>query len=210
VTSPLLANIYLDRLDRFVEQTLSPAYTRGQAKRLNPEYVRLCKNRSLAKEKGDMATYRELGRTLAKMATQVVYDPGYRRLKYVRYADDFILGFHGPRGEAETIKGRIGDFLRDHLKLELSPEKTLITHATEKARFLGYEITTWPKREAGSVDPTGSHRGASGGIKLMIPARVVVDLSRLYKAKGRPKARNSHRFDDDFTIIAAYGSVYRG
>ena len=67
-----------------------------------------------------MATYRELGRTLAKMATQVAYDPGYRRLKYVRYADDFLLGFHGPECEAETIKGRIGDFLRDHLKLELS------------------------------------------------------------------------------------------
>src|SRR4051812_46177817 len=96
--------------------TISPAYDRGGKKRLNPEYVRLCKRRSLAKEKGDMATYRELGRTLSGMATQVAYDPGYRRLKYVRFADDFILGLHGPECEAETIKGRIRDFLRDHLK----------------------------------------------------------------------------------------------
>jgi group II intron reverse transcriptase/maturase len=207
IISPLLANIYLDRLDQHVETTISPAYTRGGKKRLNPEYVRLCKNRSLAKEKGDMATYRELGRTLSGMATQVAYDPGYRRLKYVRYADDFILGFHGPEGEAETIKGRIGDFLRDRLKLELSPEKTLITPAAEEARFLGYEITTFAKRDSDTVSATRSNRG---GIKLMIPAKVVVNLSGLYKGKGRPKPKDSHRFDDDFTVIAAYGSVYRG
>jgi group II intron reverse transcriptase/maturase len=208
IISPLLANIYLDKLDQYVDQTLSPAFTRGKAKRLNPDYVRICKNRSLAKQKGDMATYRELGRALSKMATQVPYDPGYRRLKYVRYADDFIIGFVGPIGEAETIKQRIGDFLRDHLKLELSPEKTLITHATERARFLGYEITTYSKRETASVDQ--SLRGSSGNIKLMIPAKVVVNLSGLYKSKGRPKEQPAHLFDDDFTVIASYGSVYRG
>jgi hypothetical protein len=92
VISPLLANIYLDRLDGFVEQTLIPAHTKGKSKRLNPEYVHLCKKRSVAKERGEMATYRELGRVLARMPTQVSHDSGYRRLKYVRYADDFLLG----------------------------------------------------------------------------------------------------------------------
>ena len=207
IVSPLLANIYLDQLDQHVETTISPAYNRGKVKRLNPDYVRLCKRRSLAKKKGDMATYRDLGHTLSKMQTQVAYDPGFRRLKYVRYADDFILGFHGPESEAETIKGHIGDFLRDHLKLELSPEKTLITPATERARFLGYEITTFDKQQSGSVD---SGRSGRGSIKLAIPAKVVVELSSLYKVKGRPKAKHDHRFDDDFTVIATYGSVYRG
>jgi group II intron reverse transcriptase/maturase len=173
IISPLLANVYLDRLDQQVEKTISPAFNRGKVKRLNPEYVRICKNRSLAKAKGDMATYRELGIILSKMQTQVTYDPGYRRLKYARYADDFILGFSGPESEAEVIKGRIGDFLRDQLKLELSPEKTLITHASGKARFLGYEITTWDKRESKSVNAS---RGDIGGIKLVIPAKVVVNL----------------------------------
>jgi group II intron reverse transcriptase/maturase len=211
VASPLFANIYLDRLDQYVEQTLIPAYTRGRAKRIDPEYRHLCNKRSVAKRKGDMTTYRELGRVLAKMPTQVSHDPDYRRLRYVRYADDFLLAFVGPKGEAEAIKSSIGNFLRDDLKLEMSPDKTLITHAgTDKARFLGYEITTWEKREAGSVDPTRSHRGASGGIKLMIPAKVVVGLSGLYKEKGRPAPRHSHRDDDDFSIIATYGSVYRG
>ena len=56
-------------------------------------------------------------------------DPGYRRLRYVRYADDILLGFAGPKAEAEEIKRRLAQFLHDDLKLELSETKTLITHA---------------------------------------------------------------------------------
>jgi group II intron reverse transcriptase/maturase len=207
VASPLLANIYLDRLDQHVEMMICPAYTMGRVKKLDPQYVSLCKKRSLAKERGQMALYRELGRVLAKMPTQVSHDPGYRRLKYVRYADDFILGFVGPRREAEMIRDQIGGFLHEHLKLEMSPEKTLITHAGDRARFLGYEITTRAKRGSRSVS---TERVSSHGIKLMIPAQVVVDLSGLYKAKGRPAPKLGHRFDDDFEVIAHYGSVYRG
>ena len=108
----------------------------------------------------------------------------------MRYADDFILGFAGPKSEAETIKTWIGNFLRDHLKLELSPEKTLITHAaTETARFLGYEITTRSKRDSRSVS---ANRTGSLNIKLMIPAQVVVNLSGLYKEKGRPTPLSQH------------------
>lgn len=70
-------------------------------------------------------------------------DPGFRRLRYVRYCDDHLLGFTGPKAEAEEIKIRLATFLRDELELELSHEKTLITHArTDAARFLGYEIIT--------------------------------------------------------------------
>ncbi len=208
IASPLLANIYLDQLDKHVEQMIIPAFTTGKVKKLNPEYVYLCKKRSVAQEKGDMALYRELGRVLAKMPTQVSHDPHYRRLKYVRYADDFLLGFVGPKSEAETIRTCIGEFLRDHLKLEMSPDKTLITHAgTDKAKFLGYEITARPKRESRAVT---SARTGSGGMRLLIPAKVVVGLSGLYKTKGRPAPKHGHRFDDDFSIIAIYGSVYRG
>ena len=69
-------------------------------------------------------------------------DPGYRRLFYIRYADDQLLGFAGPKAEAEEIKARLAAFLRETLALELNASKTLITHArTRAARFLGYEIT---------------------------------------------------------------------
>ena len=70
------------------------------------------------------------------------HDPGYRRLRYIRYADDHLLGFAGPKAEAEEIKQRLAQFLHDELKLELAAAKTLITHArTQAARFLGYDIT---------------------------------------------------------------------
>ena len=69
-------------------------------------------------------------------------DPGYRRLKYTRYADDHILGFIGPKAEAGEIKARLAEFLRETLGLELNQDKTLITHArTQRARFLGYDIS---------------------------------------------------------------------
>src|SRR5205807_6836131 len=71
----------------------------------------------------------------------VLDDPDYRRLRYVRYADDFLLGFVGPKKEADEINEQLRQFLQETLKLELSEEKTLITHArTEYARFLGYEV----------------------------------------------------------------------
>jgi hypothetical protein len=67
--------------------------------------------------------------------------PEFRRLYYVRYADDFLLEFAGPRAEAETIKGQLGTVLQESFKLTLSEAKTVITHAwTEAAHVLGYDI----------------------------------------------------------------------
>ena len=83
-----------------------------------------------------------LRRQAQTMPSMDVNDPNYRRLKYVRYADDFLLGFIGPRSEAEEIKQHLGRFLEEELKLHLSETKTLITHArSEAARFLGYGAT---------------------------------------------------------------------
>lgn len=56
-------------------------------------------------------------------------DPNFRRLWYVRYADDFLLGLMGPKNEAMVIKQKISEFLSKDLKLELNAEKTLVTHA---------------------------------------------------------------------------------
>src|SRR5262249_33096076 len=144
VISPLLANIYLDRLDKFVE-TLIPEFTRGEFKRKVREYNRITSQIRRLKAKGaDESDLKPLRQKLRFLGNRDPFDPDYRRLRYVRYADDFLLGFDGPKEEAEGIKARIGGFLGDHLKLELSPEKTLITHArTDKARFLGYDISTF-------------------------------------------------------------------
>src|SRR5471030_444847 len=102
-------------------------------------------------------------------------DPGYRRLRYIRYADDELLGFTGPKAEAEEIKERLTRFLRDELRLELSQDKTLITHArTRAARFLGYDIITQQ-----STRITSGRRTVNGGIGLWVPPDVI-------KAKAAP------------------------
>jgi len=85
---------------------------------------------------------RVLRRAMRQMPSGDPTDPTYRRLRYIRYADDFLLGLAGPRAEAEEIQRQLDEFLRDTLKLELSETKTRITHArTEAARFLGYGIS---------------------------------------------------------------------
>ena len=93
-------------------------------------------------------------------------DPGYRRLRYIRYADDHLLGFTGPKAEAEDIKARLAAFLRETLGLELNQDKTLITHArTQPARFLGYDIIV----QHSDTKLTGGHRTANGKIALRVP-----------------------------------------
>ena len=142
VLSPILSNIYLDRLDRYVETVLIPEYTRGTKRANSPAYqvVKSAFRRSC--RRGDRDEARRLRQQLRRMPSRDPHDPGFRRLKYIRYADDQLLGFTGPKIEAEQIKQRLTQFLRDELKLELSQKKTLITHGrSQAARFLGYEIT---------------------------------------------------------------------
>jgi hypothetical protein len=138
VVSP---NIYLDRLDTYIEQNLLPAHNRGARRTPYRPYMRLWQRAWRLEQQGDRVAGRPLRKQMKTMPSRDPGDPGYRRLRYCRYADDWLLGFTGPRQEAEQIKARIGEFLHDQLKLELSPAKTLITHGrTQAARFLGYEI----------------------------------------------------------------------
>src|SRR5712675_1592540 len=163
VVSPILSNIYLHKLDEFVEQELIPQYTRGTSRKDNHEYKRLRRHMTSARLRGDRAAVRDLKKQLRAIPYGDPMDPGYRRLKYIRYADDHILGFIGPKAEAEQIKARLAAFLRETLALELNQSKTLITHArTRAARFLGYEITV----QHGNTKLTGGIRSANGRIAL--------------------------------------------
>jgi len=201
VISPILSNIYLDQLDKFVEKTFIPQYTRGKKKRRVTAYSRLHSQLCRSRKKGDNTRCKILLKALRYLSTVDQFDPNYRRLRYIRYADDFLLGFDGPKNEAEEIKNQLREFLRDHLKLELSPEKTLITHArTEKARFLGYHISTWNKPGL----------QGHGNITLRIPSQVIMDKTSRYKVHGKPIHRTELIEDSDFSIIEKYGSEYRG
>jgi group II intron reverse transcriptase/maturase len=207
VLSPCLSNIYLDRLDQFVETILMPEYNRGVLRKPNPEYKRVQSALTRARHRGDDAAVRLLRKRQRSMPSMDPQDPGYRRLRYVRYADDILLGFTGPKAEAEEIKRRLAQFLRDDLKLELSETKTLITHArTSAARFLGYEIIT----QYDDRKQTAGRRSVNGQIRLRVPVDVIKAKCSRYTQGGQPASRTELMNEPDHTIINRFGAEYRG
>jgi hypothetical protein len=217
IVSPVLSNILLDKLDKYVETVLIPKYTKGSEKRYNREYIRLMQRARRQRLNGNAAMARQWRRQAQKLPTRNPNDPQYRRLKYVRYADDFLLGFIGPREEAEEIKQQIGTFLHDELKLELSQTKTLITHArSEAARFLGYEITILQadrKRTAQyrwNVGKKTKCRNINGGIGLRVPRDVISEHGQRYKQGQKAKHRPERTHESDYDILMQYQSEYRG
>jgi hypothetical protein len=162
---------------------LIPHYTRGRIRRQDTAYARVRAARDRAHKRGDHATARELRKQLRSMPSGDPRDPGFRRLRYVRYCDDTLLGFTGPKAEAEEIKQRLTAFLRDELALELSADKTLITHArTQAARFLGYEITVLHNDRK----VTRGRRSANGVVSLKVPASVIKATKAPYLSRGKP------------------------
>jgi group II intron reverse transcriptase/maturase len=208
VVSPVLSNIYLDRFDTFVEQEVVPAWTRGRVRRRSREYGNITATIGYWRRKGDRDRVKALRKIQKSIPSGDVHDPGYRRLRYCRYADDHLLGFAGSKAEAEQIRDQLAAFLRCELKLELSTEKTLITHArTRKARFLGYDIWT---RQADTWHTRGG-RSINGSIALGVPPETVDTRCRTYQRKqGKPLIRNDLIRTSDYNIIAAFGSEYRG
>ncbi len=206
MASPILSSIYLDRLDRFVETELIPQYTRGQRRADNPAYRKLASQVSKARRLGDRAQARALSRTLRTLPSQDPDDPGYRRLRYLRYAGDHLPGFTGPRAEAEEIKARLGQFLAGELRLDLSRDKTLITRGrTGAARFLGYEITI---RDGSRV--RNGRRTGTGTVSLRVPRTVIKDKCAPHLKRGEPACRSALLNADDYAIVAAFGAEYRG
>lgn len=121
MASPLLSNIYLDRLDKFAGTILIPEYTRGARRTASRAYATVNNAIRAARRRGDRAAARKLRQQRQGLPYGEPRDPGYRRLRYIRYADDHLFGFTGTKAEAEQIKQRPAQFLREDLKLELSP-----------------------------------------------------------------------------------------
>jgi group II intron reverse transcriptase/maturase len=207
VVSPVLSNIYLHKLDEFAERELIPQCTRGSRRETNPEYKRVKDRLGYARSHGKRAAARDLGRQLRTLPSSDPMDPGYRRLRYVRYADDHILGFTGPKAEAEEIKAELARFLRETLGLELSREKTLITHArTQPARFLGYDIIV----QHSSTKLTAGHRTVNGKVALRVPPDVIKAQSARYRQHGKPWHRPRLQNLTDYEIVRTYGAEYAG
>jgi Type II intron maturase/Reverse transcriptase (RNA-dependent DNA polymerase) len=207
VASPILSSIYLHKLDEFVEKVLIPQYTRGVRRKGNPAYYKMKDAARTAHRRGDREAVRRMRKQSRTLPSGDPQDPGYRRLRYCRYADDHLLGFIGPKAEAEEIKNRLAQFLRDNLKLELSTDKTLITHArTGAARFLGYEITV----QHANKKISSGYRGANGVVALRVPRDVIKAKCAPYLMRGQPAPRTPLVNHDDHSIIEIYGAEYRG
>ena len=150
----------------------------------------------------------ELRKAMQQLPSGDPYDPGYRLLRYMRYADDSVLGFIGPKAEAGQIKESLETFLRDTLKLELSKEKTLITHATSQAaEFLGYELVN---QQANAMFDRNGRRKVNGRIGLRVPAKVIEQHRRAYMSNGKPADRHVLIHDGDYSIVSRYQAHFRG
>jgi group II intron reverse transcriptase/maturase len=208
ILSPLLSNIYLDRLDEYVETELLPAYNRGERRRPYLPYMRAHKAVWKLEKKGQREGTRQMRRELQKLPSRDPDDPAFRRLRYVRYCDDWLLGFTGTRREAEEIKDKLTAFLSGQLRLRLSEPKTLITHGrTRAARFLGYEIVV--HHDDTKHDRHG-HRSINGAIGLKVPMDVVRAKRGPYLRRGKPAPVLARVHDSDYQIVMRYQAEFRG
>ncbi|WP_325392885.1 reverse transcriptase/maturase family protein [Desulfitobacterium sp.] len=208
ILSPLLSNIYMDKFDQYMEKNILPAYNRGGRRAENKTYKALGQQMEKYKRHQDWKTVKELHKQRQSIPSKDTNDPAFRRLYYIRYADDWLLGFSGSKQETVKIKDEIRTFLATELKLTLSEEKTLITHAkTEKARFLGYDIHVL--QQDTKQDRRGQ-RSINGVIGFRIPDEKMKDKARQYKKSGKPTHRKERTVKSDFDIIAQYQSEFRG
>ena len=216
MVSPILSNILLHKLDQFVETVLIPQHTRGDKRKVNRQYIQLMSQAHYRFKKGQRQEAMKLRKAAQKLPSKDISDPDYRRLRYCRYADDFVLAFIGPKAEAEEIKRQLATFLREELKLNLSDEKTLLTHArSNAAKFLGYEITIRQRDTKHCRTKAGQRRGydtrsINGVVGLRVPRAVLLDKCKRYQKDGKSTHRAELLNESDFTIISTYQLEYRG
>lgn len=232
IISPILANIYLDKLDKYMKE-YAEKFDKGEKRAMNLEYKRHSGKMwwlgTKLKQTEDKETRRELidaikqhQRNRMHLPSVDEMDQGYRRIKYVRYADDFIIGVIGCKTNCEAIKEDIKNFLYERLKLSLSEEKTLITHGNKKAKFLGYEIYVRPFSDK-------TLRGQKSGVLikaygkkvvLEVPMSTMRDKLLYYEAmmiqqfEGKARWKSTSRTKlihlDDLEILDAYNREIRG
>jgi len=141
ICSPILANIYLDKLDRYMEQVIERDNL-GKYRKQNPKYIKVRSKLKKAKANGDKSAVKAAAKELKAISSVDVMDFNFRRVRYVRYADDFLIGTISDKAYAVQLKSEISKFLGDVLHLRLNDDKTIITNAKhDKAQFLGFHIS---------------------------------------------------------------------
>lgn len=230
IISPILANIYLDKFDKYMCE-YAENFNKGEKRARNNAYFRLntqaVLTRKKLKEETDEAKRQELAEKakalqdeLRKTSCSLEIDDTYRRIKYVRYADDFLIGVIGSKADCEKIKEDITVYMQKCLKLELSAEKTLITNAKEIAKFLGFDITVRNSSAMKRNKKGVLQRDFNRRVELRLPMETVKKKLKDYdaiqfiqenghevwKPKSRPKLVNKKPED----ILAQFNWEIRG
>ncbi len=225
IISPLLANIYLHELDKFVMKLKSEFDTPGVGQ-ITPEYRELHNeikrlSHRLTKVTGEeremvLAEYKPKRQKLMTIPCTAQTD---KKLKYVRYADDFLIAVKGNREDCQWIKSKLAEFIGDTLKMELSEDKTLITHSSKCARFLGYDVRV---RRSGKIKRGGpghvKMRTLNGGVELLVPLNDKIRQFVFTKGVAIQKKDGSmfpvHRKYlvglTDLEIVSVYNAELRG
>lgn len=235
IISPILSNIYLTEFDRYMERYIG-SFKRGKKRCKNEEYASLehklkyLRYEKLAPMKWNKLSNAEKVKAVesirdiraAMLSTEYsdTQDDGYKRIFYVRYADDWLCGVIGSKADTENIKADIRAYLRDELKLELSDDKTLITNGRDKARFLGYDICVAQDRSLRKDKNGHTRRVRHGKIKLYVPRDKWQKKLLEYKAleikyeNGKEIFKPVHRTylisNDDLEILMQYNAEIRG
>jgi group II intron reverse transcriptase/maturase len=221
LVSPILANIYLHELDEFVAG-LQTKREKGKRKRHNLTYHRLSHKKARLVAKGETHTkeFKDTIKRMRRLPTLQVDDPDFIRIKYLRYADDWLIGVCGSYALAEDIKQEIKHFLGETLRLTLSEEKTHITHArTQEALFLGTQLkmgnggeakVTWSTNQKGRMFKRRS-TGWETIMKAPIPKLIKKLSDRGFCTKeGEPTPKSGWAYLDAEQIVSLYSSVNRG
>ena len=223
IVSPLLANIYLNELDRFAKKMAEEFY-RPRARAKTVEYEKIAGLIGKTKKQLKTATGQEksdllrLQKELNVKLRQTTYSSKTDRvMKYIRYADDFIIGVKGDKSDCEHIKQLFSEFISHTLKMELSEEKTLITHSNQYARFLGYDVRV--RRDNTVKTKSGrSMRTLSGKVELCVPLADKIMpflfgksiIKQTHDGRLEPIARKYLYACTDLEIVSAFNSELRG
>ncbi len=234
--SPILANIYLDELDKYMEQyktgfDVGSSKSRqrsheyhaatGKAYYFKKKGTQIWDSLDVAERKRRAKTLKSLQREVRSLPAAIAKDSGYKTIQYARYADDFLIGVIGSKEEAQQIKSDVKQFLADTLKLKMSDEKTKITHTGDRARFLGYDISVSREQNAIKKKDGRTQRCHSYVVKLLVPREKWVAKLLEYKAmkivinnNGKERYKALHRGKlinkPDIEILSAYNSEIRG
>ena len=230
IISPILANIYLDRLDKYMVEYIQ-RFDKGRIRKpyegrreLDGQKKAAMKKLKTVKDESErkeiVNQLKVIDKTRLQIPSSDEMDDGYKRLKYIRYADDFLIGVIGSKEDSKKIKEDIKNFLETQLKLELSDEKTLITHSKKAAKFLGYEVlvnrSNLARRDASGRLIRVYNKKVQLRISMDTIKKKLLDFGVLEikthngKEQWKPRENRKCFHNDDLEILQIYNYTIRG